>query len=188
LRDQIPPTEQDDTYRMRLVQGEVQDENAAAMGGVAGHAGLFAPVLDVAIFAQCMLQGGAPILRRETVQLFTSRPTASSCLSDLGKSLTLVGSNSSDNHQATANALSATSDHKLLGWDVPTGASQSGRYFSARAFGHLGYSGTSLWIDPERSLTVVLLTNRTWPDRKSQLIKQLRTALHDAIVEALAMS
>ena len=155
LRREIPPTEQDMTFRHRVVQGEVQDENAAVLGGVAAHAGLFAPALEVAVFAESMLRGGAPLLRPETVDLFTrrvGRPEGSS---------------------------------RALGWDTPSIPSQSGRYFSARAFGHLGYAGTSLWIDPERQLSVTLLTNRTWPDRKPQGIKQVRPAFHDAVIAAL---
>ena len=67
----IPPTEDDRTFRRRIIQGEVNDENASVMGGVAGHAGVFAPAIDIARFAECMLRGGAPILKPETVQLFT---------------------------------------------------------------------------------------------------------------------
>ena len=74
---------------------------------------------------------------------------------------------------------------RALGWDTPSRPSQSGRYFSARSFGHLGYTGTSLWIDPERELAVVLLTNRTWPDKSSQAIKEVRPRFHDAVVEAV---
>jgi CubicO group peptidase (beta-lactamase class C family) len=153
--DHIPPTENDRVFRGRIVQGEVQDENAAAMGGVAGHAGVFAPALEVAVFAECMLHRGAPILSPQTVERFTLR-------------------------QAFPPGTS-----RALGWDTPSRPSQSGRYFSPGSFGHLGYAGTSLWIDPERRLSVTLLTNRTWPDRKSQLIKPVRPAFHDAILEAL---
>lgn len=155
LRKQIPPTEDDLSYRHRVIQGEVQDENASAMGGVAGHAGVFAPAADVMRFAQCMMNGGAPILRPETVALFTQRDSS----------------------------ISGTS--RALGWDKPSQPSQSGKYFSSRAFGHLGYAGTSLWIDPERQLAIVLLTNRTWPDRGCQLIKQVRPRFHDSVIEAL---
>jgi len=154
-RDKIPPTEHDLKFRMRLVQGEVQDENAASLGGVAGHAGLFAPALEVAVFAECMLRGGSPILQTRTVEWFTERQT------------TPPGTS------------------RALGWDTPSRPSQSGSCFSSRSFGHLGYAGTSLWIDPDRRLSVTLLTNRTWPDRQSQLIKQVRPALHDAIWRAL---
>jgi CubicO group peptidase (beta-lactamase class C family) len=154
-RERIPPTENDRTFRMRTVQGEVQDENAASMGGVAAHAGVFAPVLEVAAFAECMLHGGTPILSPRTVERFTER-------------------------QALPSGTS-----RALGWDTPSPPSQSGSYFSRGSFGHLGYAGTSLWIDPARRLSVTLLTNRTWPDRKSQLIKQVRPAVHDAIGQAL---
>ena len=152
LRAGIPPTEDDREFRHRIIQGEVQDENASVMGGVAGHAGLFSNAADLAMFAHCMLQGGRPILRPDTVELFTRRHGLGS---------------------------------RALGWDTPSAPSQSGKYFSPRAFGHLGYTGTSLWIDPERRLAIVLLTNRTWPDKQSQLIKQLRPLFHDAVVEAL---
>lgn len=74
---------------------------------------------------------------------------------------------------------------RALGWDTPSPSSSSGKHFSPRSYGHLGFTGTSLWIDPERQLSVTLLSNRTWPDRSSQRIKQVRPAFHDAIVEAL---
>ena len=150
----IPSTVDDKIFRQRVIQGEVHDENASAMGGVTGHAGLFASALDVARFAQCMLNQGASIFKYETVREFTTRePSASRSYA--------------------------------LGWDTPSAPSQSGKYFSPRSFGHLGYTGTSLWIDPKRELAVVLLTNRTWPDAQNQKIKEIRPAFHDAVVEAL---
>ncbi len=155
FRTCVVPTLNDTDFRRRIIQGEVNDENAAVLGGVAGHAGLFAPALDVARFAECMLAGGHSILRPETVALFIRRQ----------------------------NSPPGTS--RALGWDTPSPPSQSGKHFSPRSFGHLGYTGTSLWIDPERRLSVTLLTNRTWPDRSSQLIKQIRPRFHDAVVEAL---
>jgi CubicO group peptidase (beta-lactamase class C family) len=151
----IPPTEDDRTFRHRLIQGEVNDENASVLGGVAGHAGCFASALDVSIFAHCLLQGGTPLVKSSTLEIFTRReefPPGTS---------------------------------RTLGWDTPSQPSQSGKYFSSRAYGHLGYTGTSLWIDPDRQLAVTLLTNRTWPDRSAQSIKQIRPAFHDAVVEAL---
>jgi CubicO group peptidase (beta-lactamase class C family) len=153
-KPRIPPTVDDRSFRKRVVQGEVHDENASILRGVAGHAGLFASAGDLARFAQCMLSMGAPILDRKTVELFTTQDPS------------LPGS-------------------FALGWDTPTPPSQSGRYFSSRSFGHLGYTGTSLWIDPERQVSVTLLTNRTWPDRSSDKIKTVRPAVHDAILEAL---
>lgn len=154
LRAAIPPTEDDRRFRQRVVQGEVHDENAWVMGGVAGHAGVFAPAYDMAVFAHAMLNGGAPLVRRDTLALFTRRDS-------------LPGSS------------------RALGWDTPSAPSQSGQYFSPQALGHLGFTGTSLWCDPERDLAVVLLTNRTWPDRSSQKIKEVRPRFHDAVVEAL---
>ena len=154
-RSSIPPTVDDWEFRNRIVQGEVHDENASALGGVAGHAGVFSNAEDLAIFAQAMLNGGAPILRPETIELFTQREST------------------------------PTGTSRALGWDTPSAPSQSGKYFSPRSYGHLGYTGTSLWIDPERQLSVTLLTNRTWPDRTSQAIKEVRPRFHDAVVEAL---
>ena len=154
-RASIPPTADDRTFRNRIIQGEVQDENASVLGGVAGHAGLFATAEDMATFAHVLLQGGRPLVRPETLALFTRRETAP---------------------EGTSRAL---------GWDTPSSPSQSGKYFSARSFGHLGYTGTSLWIDPERQLSVTLLTNRTWPDCENKAIKDVRPAFHDAVVEAL---
>jgi CubicO group peptidase (beta-lactamase class C family) len=154
-RAQIPPTVDDRTFRHRVVQGEVHDENASVMGGVAGHAGVFAPAADVAIFAHAMLNGGRPILRPATLALFTRRQT------------------------------SPAGTSRALGWDTPSQPSQSGRHLSSSSFGHLGYTGTSLWMDPELQLAVTLLTNRTWPDHSNQTIKQVRPSFHDAVVEAL---
>ena len=155
LREGIPPTADDQTFRHRIIQGEVQDENASVLGGVAGHAGLFSTAEDMARFAHAMLNGGRPILRPETVEVFTRRES------------------------------NPTGTSRALGWDTPSPPSQSGKYFSSRSYGHLGYTGTSLWIDPERHVSITLLTNRTWPDCKNQAIKQVRPAFHDAVIEAL---
>jgi len=155
LKDAIPPTADDRTFRHRIIQGEVQDENASVLGGVAGHAGLFSTAEDLAILAHAMLNGGHPILRSSTVEFFSRRESAPDGTS------------------------------RALGWDTPSAPSQSGKHFSSRSFGHLGYTGTSLWIDPERQLSIALLTNRTWPDCQNQSIKQVRPAFYDAVVEAL---
>ncbi len=155
LKDSIPPTADDRSFRHRVIQGEVQDENASVLGGVAGHAGLFSTTEDLAIFSHAMLNGGHPILRASTIELFTRRESMP---------------------EGTSRAL---------GWDTPSKPSQSGKYFSARSFGHLGYTGTSLWIDPDRQLSISLLSNRTWPDCQNQAMKQVRPAVHDAVVEAL---
>jgi CubicO group peptidase (beta-lactamase class C family) len=155
LKSSVVPTADDRSFRHRLIQGEVQDENASILGGVAAHAGLFSTAEDLAIFAHTMLNTGYPILRPGTLELFSRRET------------TPIGTS------------------RALGWDTPSSPSQSGKYFSPRSFGHLGYTGTSLWIDPERQLSISLLTNRTWPDCHNQAIKQVRPAVHDAVIEAL---
>ena len=158
-RSMIPPTEDDRAWRKRVIQGEVNDENASVMGGIAGHAGMFSTAEDLARFAATIAAGGEPILRPQTVKLFT-----------------------------TSREGGPGGPQRALGWDVPTPPSQSGRHFPAGSIGHLGFTGTSLWIDPERQVCVVLLTNRTWPDRQSQAIKNVRPRFHDAVMEAIDRS
>lgn len=160
LRDSTAPTE-DDPWRGRLVQGEVHDENAFVMGGVAPHAGLFSTASDLARFAQAMLNGGIygtrRIMKRSTIERFTRQPN-------------LVPESA-----------------RALGWDTPSSPSSSGRYFSPTSFGHLGFTGTSLWIDPERQIFVILLTNRVHPRRDNRGIRDVRPDFHDAVMEALAL-
>ena len=161
LRDEIAPTENDGAYRKRLIRGEVHDENAWAMGGVAGHAGLFSTAPDIATFAQMLLNGGIyahqRLLDRSTIETFTTRQT--------------IGASA-----------------RALGWDVPTEPSSSGQYFSPASYGHTGFTGTSLWIDPQRELFVILLTNRVNPTRANEKIRQVRPAAHDAIMQALGFA
>ena len=152
----IVPTADDRIFRNRIIQGEVQDENASVLGGVAGHAGLFSTAQDLAIFANVMLHQGQPLILPATLSLFTRLET------------TPAGTS------------------RALGWDTPSPPSQAGRYFSPHSFGHLGYTGASLWIDAEKKIAIVLLTNRTWPDCSNQKIKQVRPAFHDAVMEAMS--
>jgi CubicO group peptidase (beta-lactamase class C family) len=159
LLARIAPTERD-PWRGRLVHGEVHDENAYILGGVAPHAGLFSTAGDLARFAQMLLYGGVlehrRIVSRETVALFTRR----------------------DGH--------VPGSSRALGWDTKSATgSSAGSLFSERAFGHTGYTGTSLWIDPQRELFVILLTNRVHPTRENTLIREVRPAVADAVVEAL---
>ena len=158
LLPRIAPTE-DDAWRGRVVRGEVHDENAAAMGGVAPHAGLFGTAGDLARFARMILRGGTVEGRRivspATIDLFTRR----------------AGVPGSD---------------RALGWDTKSAeGSSAGELFSPGSYGHLGFTGTSLWIDPERGLFVVLLTNRVHPTRDNTLIREARPAVHDAVIRAL---
>lgn len=158
-RTAIPPTRLHDPLRSGIVQGEVHDDNCWVLGGVGGHAGVFSNVEDVLGFAGCMLAGGKPLFARETVAYFTARQERPAGTS------------------------------RALGWDMPSQPSSSGKYFSSHSVGHLGYTGTSLWIDFERELAVVLLTNRTFPgdglEGVSTKIQQVRPAFHDALLKDL---
>jgi CubicO group peptidase (beta-lactamase class C family) len=157
--EQIVPTEVC-AWRGRRCIGEVHDENAASLGGVAGHAGLFATAWEVAVLAQTYLNGGSygsvQILTPETVSEMT-RPQV----------------NLGDNPRG-------------LGWLLRSEAgSSSGRWFGPRSYGHTGYTGTSVWVDPDRELVVVLLTNRVYHGRDPSGIAALRPLLHDAVAEAV---
>jgi serine-type D-Ala-D-Ala carboxypeptidase len=163
-RPAIPPTEEDLAFRHRVLQGEVQDENCYVLGGVSGHAGLFSNAIDPLRLVESLFAAdeggrgsldGPPLFAAETIRLFTTR-----------------------------SELPAGSS-RALGWDTPSPPSSSGRFFTRRSAGHLGYSGTSLWIDFEHKLAVALLTNRTWPHRESRGISRVRPAFHDAVFEAI---
>ncbi len=192
-RAKIPPTADDRNFRHRIIQGEVQDENASILGGVAGHAGLFSTAEDLARFAQSMLQSQDRHFEGTSAGVRASRET--------------LGSSAAENKEASANnampepilrpetvALFTRRESappgttRTLGWDTPSTPSQSGKYFGPRSFGHLGYTGTSLWIDPDRHLSITLLTNRTWPDCSNQAIKLIRPRFHDAVIEALKLT
>jgi len=150
---QIAPTEQDER-RNRLLCGEVHDENAAAMGGIAGHAGLFGTAESVLAVSGAWLRGyhgRESILDEKLVRQFTTRQA------------------------------SAAQSSWALGWDTPSVPSSSGSSFSEQSFGHLGYTGTSLWIDPLRELEVVLLSNRVHPSRRNEKIKTFRPYIHDLV-------
>jgi serine-type D-Ala-D-Ala carboxypeptidase len=154
----IAPTDWD-TWRKRWLQGEVHDENAAAMGGVAGHAGLFGTAESVLAVSGAWLaayHGDRSLLDPNLVREFTTK------------------------------SLHSSQSSWALGWDTPTAPSSSGTHFSPESFGHLGFTGTSLWIDPRQKLEVVLLTNRVHPSRKNESIRVFRPVLHDLVYRVLA--
>lgn len=154
----IAPTEED-TWRGRVVQGEVHDENAYALGGIAGHAGLFGTAESVSRVTQEWLRGvhgHSTLLSSELIRECVRRQDS-------------IGQSS-----------------WALGWDTPSSPSSSGQYFSDQSFGHLGYTGTSIWIDPVRDLEVIFLSNRVHPTRQNTRIQQFRPYLHDVISEELA--
>jgi CubicO group peptidase (beta-lactamase class C family) len=161
LRTSIPPTEHDCSLRHRVIQGEVHDENASVMGGVAGHAGLFSSALDLLRLAACILADG---VTPSGIQLFSAQTVA----------------------QFAEHAKQPPGTSRALGWDTPSAPSSSGNFFSRRSIGHLGFTGTSLWIDLDAGVAVTLLTNRTWPNRSSQAIRDLRPRFHDAVRHELA--
>ena len=157
LRYRIAPTEVTPPRGYPL-RGEVHDENAYALGGIAGHAGLFSTAADLSIFAQMMLNGGSydgvQVISDSTVALFTKR----------------------------------TAGHRALGWDTADGDYGSGKYLTERAYGHTGFTGTSIWIDPDREMFVVLLTNRVHAakaQRPAKIIADVRSDLSDAAVLAV---
>jgi len=160
LFERIAPTELDAEWRGRILRGDVHDENAFALGGVAPHAGLFGTAPDLARFAQMIVNGGVfehqRFFSRATLEEFTTRATV-------------------------------PDSSRALGWDTKSEeGSSAGTLFSPSSFGHTGYTGTSLWIDPERDLFVILLTNRVHPPRENILIRKVRPAVADAVIRALA--
>lgn len=152
----IAPTEID-PWRQRHLRGEVHDENAYRLGGVSSHAGLFSTGADLSRFARMMLNGG-----------------------------TLDGVTVLDS--ATIRQFTTTQDVKLsprgIGWETANGNNSGGRKMSRSAFGHTGFTGTSIWIDPERDVFVVLLTNRVNPTRENRGIGSVRISLADAVMGA----
>ena len=154
-RPRIAPTEVD-AWRGRLLVGEVHDENAWALGGAAGHAGLFGTAGAVGAFARAVLHtlSGQPVLARtETLRAFITRGT-------------IPGSS------------------RALGWDTMLPTSSCGTKLSPTSIGHTGFTGTSLWIDWQRDLYIVLLTNRVHPTRQNEAIRTIRPLVHDAVAEA----
>jgi CubicO group peptidase (beta-lactamase class C family) len=156
-RSRTAPTEQD-PWRGRLLIGEVHDENAWALGGSTGHAGLFGTASAVGAFARHFLQvldGRVGIVQQRTLETFIARRTD------------VPGSS------------------RALGWDTMLPTSSCGTCMSPRAFGQVGFTGTSLWIDPEAGVYVVFLTNRVHPSRGNEAIGPVRRALHDAVMAGL---
>ena len=160
-RDRIAPTEHDTVFRHRSLRGEVHDESAARLDGVSGNAGLFSNALDLSRLAALLLNGGAwdtlQLIRAETVGEFTRRQNI------------------------------PPGSTRALGWDTPSdsGYSSAGSKLSRRSFGHTGYTGTSMWMDPDRDLFIILLTNRVHPTRANNAILEVRSRVADLVADAL---
>ena len=152
------PTEIDNYWRNKTLQGEVHDETSAMLNGIAGHAGLFSVASDIAkLMAVLMNDGkldGKQFIDKNTIKLFTTKYSDQSS--------------------------------RALGWDTKseTGSS-AGDFFSPNSFGHTGFTGTSIWVDPERNLFVVFLTNRVYPTRDNPKIQKVRPELHNAIINSI---
>jgi CubicO group peptidase (beta-lactamase class C family) len=154
-RMMIAPTENDPGWRHRRAWGEVHDENACGVGGIAGHAGLFANAADVATFGQAWLE------RDERLKI----------------DRTLMD-------DAVRQHAETDGERRGLGWMLPSyEGSSAGDVFSRDAYGHTGFTGTSLWIDPERALVVAALTNRVYPGREKPGILEFRRAVHDTLAQ-----
>ncbi|MCH8032889.1 MAG: beta-lactamase family protein [Bacteroidetes bacterium] len=158
LIDKIAPTEYDNYWRNKLVWGEVHDETAALLNGVAGQAGLFSTAKDVSNLLQLLLNGGTfndhQIIKPATVKLFITRYSDKST--------------------------------RALGWDTKSERNSSaGNLFDITSFGHTGFTGTSVWVDPTKELFVVFLTNSVHPTRENKKLYKVRPALHDATINAL---
>ena len=157
-RPRTAPTEVD-PWRGRLLRGEVHDENGWALGGIAGHTGLFGTAPAVGRFARALLEtvdGAARLASPATLARFLQHSTV-------------------------------PASSRTLGWDRMLVTSSCGHRLSPEAIGHTGFTGTSLWIDPLQGLYVVLLTNRLHPTRDNEAILAIRPAVHDAVVEALGL-
>jgi CubicO group peptidase (beta-lactamase class C family) len=179
-RGRIAPTE-DDPWRGRVLRGEVHDENAARLDGVSGHAGLFSSARDLLRFGDWLLgelgcPGGRPGDGRKTGS----------------------GQAAPDNHPdvphmdaAVVRRFASRQDlppgsSRALGWDTPTEGGSGGSRLSPRSIGHTGFTGTSIWLDPDRCLAIVLLSNRVHPTRQNTRWGPVRGLVADAVVNALA--
>ena len=158
LKKLCAPTETDNYWRMKTLQGEVHDETSAMLNGVAGHAGLFSTADDLSKLMSVLLNKGKVnqkiFIQQRTIELFTKRVSEEST--------------------------------RAIGWDTKSDSgSSAGKYFSKNSFGHTGYTGTSIWADPDRNLFVVFLTNRVYPTRENTKIQKVRPQLHNAVIKSI---
>ena len=158
VKYRIPPTENDTYWRNRLIKGEVHDETASLLGGVSGHAGLFSNVENIEKFLLMILNKGVYQNKK------------------------LINSETIDLFTKRQSQESS----RALGWDTKseTGSS-AGNLFGKNSFGHTGFTGTSIWVDPDRNLFVVFLTNRVYPSRENKKLLSIRPKLHDAVIRAI---
>ncbi|HCY75703.1 MAG TPA: serine hydrolase [Ignavibacteriales bacterium] len=158
LKKYCMPTENDTYWRMKTLQGEVHDETSAMLNGVAGHAGLFSTADDLSKLISVLMNNG-----RFKQNQFINQNTIELFTKRFSKE-----------------------SSRALGWDTKSESSSSaGKYFSNQSFGHTGFTGTSIWVDPKMNLFVVFLTNRVYPTRNNSKILRVRPKLHDAVIQCL---
>lgn len=157
VRDRVAPTEFD-PWRQRKIRGEVHDENAFRFDGVSGHAGLFSTANDLTRLVRMWMNGGT----LDGASLASRETTA-----------------------AFTRVQDTLISRRALGWETPTGGNSAGRRFGPRSYGHTGFTGTSIWVDPDRDLFLILLTNRVNPTRENRKIGGVRTSLADAAAGAI---
>lgn len=179
-RDRIAPTEIDTVFRHRLIRGEVHDENAGRMGGVSGHAGLFSNAPDLVRFAVWLMEA-----RTDTTSICHGMVDTRYGRMHLPVSCFMISVETADLFTARQNLPPGST--RALGWDTPSdsGYSSAGSKLSRQSFGHTGFTGTSIWMDPERDLFVILLTNRVNPTRANTKILQVRAVVADLVAEAM---
>jgi CubicO group peptidase (beta-lactamase class C family) len=180
-RARIAPTEIDTAFRHRLIRGEVHDENAGRMGGVSGHAGLFGNAPDLARFAVWLMQA-----RTDTTSVCHGMVGTTYGKMHLPTPCSIIRAETADLFTVRQNLPPGST--RALGWDTPSdsGYSSAGARLSRRSFGHTGFTGTSIWMDPERDVYIILLTNRVNPRRANTKILQVRATVADMVVAALA--
>ena len=170
-RDRIAPTEMD-PWRGRMLRGEVQDENAALMDGVSGHAGLFGSAEDLLTFAEWMIERW----NDGTTERGKGSARTDSLVPSFPRSLV---------HEFTRRQNLVPGSSRALGWDTPSPGGSAGSRLSPRSFGHTGFTGTSLWIDPEHHLAIILLSNRVNPTRDNPRWAPLRGKIADLVMTTL---
>ena len=172
-RDRIAPTEMDTAFRHRMIRGEVHDENTGRLGGISGHAGLFSTGPDLAKFAMWLLRSDGVGQSRATTGGDGPPAPARPC-----PTLPVV-------QEFTTRQDLPPGSSRALGWDTPSENSSAGTKMLAHAFGHTGFTGTSIWLDPDRDLFIILLTNRVHPTRANTKIREVRPHVADLVVDAL---
>ena len=168
-RTRIAPTENDTVFRHRLLRGEVHDENSGRLGGVSGHAGLFSTAPDLAKFATWLLtERATPDSMTQLCGDLCPLPIRGHVIRDFTRRQNIPPGSS-----------------RALGWDTPSEVSSAGTKMGPNAYGHTGFTGTSIWFDPDRGLFIILLTNRVNPTRANTKILQVRRRVADLVNDAL---